>query len=69
MFQLKTMKHIATSRMIPGIRSIPSLGRSHHRVADIGRIQASLGHMSSQDLRRNWLNQQWNTSPTRHRAN
>lgn len=69
MFQLKTMKHIATSRMIPGIRSIPSLGRSHHRVADLGRIQASLGQMSSQELRRGWLNRQWNTLPPRHRAN
>ena len=68
MIQLKTMKHIATSRMIPGVRSIASVGRSHQRASDLGRIQANLGHMQSQEHRRAWVNQQWTRHPSQRRA-
>ena len=64
MIQLRTMKHIATSQMLPGVRSIATVGRSHHRAADLGRIQASLGQMRSQEARRVWLNHQWNHHPS-----
>ena len=67
MLQLKTMKHVATSRMIPGVQSLASWGRSHHRAADLGRMQASLGQMQSQNSRRVWLTQQWLNTPRQRR--
>ena len=73
MIQLKTMKHIATSQMIPSVRSLASLERysdssTHDRAADLGRMQANIGRMQGQKARRNWLNQQWKKTPSQRRS-
>ncbi|MEB3232956.1 MAG: hypothetical protein VKJ64_18260 [Leptolyngbyaceae bacterium] len=64
MIQIKTMKQIATSRTIPGLQSLATLGRSHYqtlhyRAVDSRRIYDGICQIESQESRRLWLNQQW----------
>lgn len=68
MIQIRTMRHIPTSQMIPGAKTIAAWGRSHHRSADWGRIQSGFGQMKCQESRRVWLNHQWAQNPSQRRS-
>lgn len=65
MINLRTMKHIPSSRSIRGMRSLFSMGRSPNRAAESGQIQASIGQLVSQESHRVWLLQQWRNRPLR----
>jgi hypothetical protein len=59
MITIRTMKQIATSRVIPSCRSASHL--SSLSSDDRARIAAGLGQMQSSEARRQWLNQMYLT--------
>lgn len=55
--KIKTMKEIATSRVIRSSRAIPSLSRISAESLDRARISAEIGRIEFHQTRRRWLNQ------------
>ncbi|KAM3113666.1 hypothetical protein [Phormidesmis sp. 146-33] len=61
MITVKTMKQIATSRVIPSSRSANRLGQLSLSESDRARIAAGIGRMRSSQARRQWLNRLYQT--------
>jgi hypothetical protein len=56
MITIKTMKQIATSRVIPGCRSLARWGTYRFIGRDRARIAAGVEQMKASELRRLWTN-------------
>jgi hypothetical protein len=54
------MKQIATSRVIPGGRALPSLSRLSTVSLDRARIVAGMGQLRFDQARRQWMNRSEN---------
>ncbi len=61
MITVKTMKQIATSRVIPSCRAAHHLSGPLLNSDDRGRIASGMGRMRSSQARRQWLNRQYQT--------
>ncbi|KAM3097643.1 hypothetical protein ACKFKF_19650 [Phormidesmis sp. 146-12] len=61
MITVKTMKQIATSRVIPGCRAANHLGGLLSNSDDRARIASGMGRMRSSQARRQWLNRLYQT--------
>ncbi|MBE9135832.1 hypothetical protein IQ254_01190 [Nodosilinea sp. LEGE 07088] len=60
MLTLRTLRHVATSRSIPSIRSVPSHSQGDClRSADRGRMGYQQRLVQLEEVRRQWLQQQW----------
>ncbi|MEB3211528.1 MAG: hypothetical protein VKL39_09235 [Leptolyngbyaceae bacterium] len=59
MIRIKTMKQIATSSAIPGVRSLRALGRSHQLWLDCGRMTQARCQIMASEAHRQWRNQMW----------
>lgn len=60
MITVRTIKHIATSRTIPGFRSCRTQSRSYHSIIqDQGRMMMGYAQVLSSDAQRKWRNVQW----------
>jgi hypothetical protein len=61
MITVKTMKQIATSRVIPGCRSANHLSGQSLSSDDRARIASGVGQVRLSEARRQWLNQMYQT--------
>ena len=60
MIKLRTMKQVASSRIIPGFRSCRTLSRANQGlVLDRGRIMVGRAQILAQDAHRQWRNGIW----------
>lgn len=57
MITLKTMRQIATSRVIASGQSVTRLSRLSSKSSDRARISARVAQICAQEARRQWLNQ------------
>lgn len=57
MITIKTMKQIATSRVIASGQAVNRLSRLSLRSHDRGRTSAGVAQIRTQEARRQWLNQ------------
>ncbi|MCU0552469.1 MAG: hypothetical protein MUC48_24320 [Leptolyngbya sp. Prado105] len=56
MIRVKTVKQIATSRVILGSRALPSLSRLSTASLDRARVIAGIGQLHFDQARHYWLN-------------
>ncbi|WOD38707.1 hypothetical protein [Nodosilinea sp. E11] len=64
MLTIRTLRQIATSRTIPSFRSAPSRGQGYgQRLADSGRMGHHQSRAQAEEVRRQWLQQQWQNRP------
>ncbi len=57
MITIKTMKQIATSRVIASSQSVNRLSRLSLKSSDRARTSAGVAQIRAQEARRQWLNQ------------
>ncbi|TVQ07534.1 MAG: hypothetical protein EA368_14005 [Leptolyngbya sp. DLM2.Bin27] len=64
MLTIRTLRQIATSRTIPSFRSAPSRSQGCGQpLADSGRMGYHQRRAQAEEVRRQWLQQQWQNRP------